>query len=49
MGTLIAFSVGVSLWLAYGVAIRSAPIILSNSVTLAESAFLVVMKLRERR
>ena len=49
MGMLAVFSLGVSLWLTYGLALRSAPMIFSNAITLAESGFLVAMKLRERR
>ena len=48
-GMLAVFSIGVCLWLTYGLALRSAPMIFSNAFTLMESGFLVVMKLGERR
>ena len=45
LGMLLAFDVGVSCWLAYGVAIRSAPVVLANAVTLVLGGVLLVFKL----
>jgi MtN3 and saliva related transmembrane protein len=42
----VAFSLGVVLWLVYGVAIGNWPLIGSNAVTLALMAPILVMKLR---
>ena len=47
LGTLIIFSAGVTLWLTYGLLLHSWPMICSNALTLAESAFLAVMKVRD--
>jgi MtN3 and saliva related transmembrane protein len=49
MGMLLTFSSGVMLWFAYGLAVSSRPMILWNALTFVQSAFLVVMKLRDRR
>jgi len=43
-GMFLLFSLGVLLWLVYGVAIHSAPIILSNLVTLVLSTSIILMK-----
>ncbi|MEO8040174.1 MAG: SemiSWEET transporter [Betaproteobacteria bacterium] len=43
------FSVGVALWLVYGLAIESIPIIVANVVTLALSLLVVTLKTRYRR
>lgn len=45
LGMLIALSAGVSLWLAYGIALGAWPIIIANSVTLILSLVLIVFKL----
>lgn len=47
--SLIMFSVyscGVLLWLLYGIAIRSVPIILANTLSLVLSLGILVLKLR---
>jgi MtN3 and saliva related transmembrane protein len=47
-----AFTAGVALWLAYGIAIGEWPIIVANAVTLALAAVILVTKIvveRERR
>jgi MtN3 and saliva related transmembrane protein len=44
-----AFTVGVALWLLYGLALGAWPIILSNVVTLALAGTILVMKLRIER
>jgi len=41
---LIAFSSGVSLWLLYGLATQSSPIIIANAVTLGLTLPLLAMK-----
>lgn len=38
------FTLGVALWLAYGIALDSVPIILANSVTLALASMVLVLK-----
>lgn len=40
--------IGFSLWLAYGVLLRQWPLILTNGICLALSAFILVMKLLPR-
>jgi MtN3 and saliva related transmembrane protein len=42
----VIFTVGVGLWLAYGVHLGSWPMILANSVTLLLAATILVLKLR---
>lgn len=46
---LVMFTLGVFLWLIYGVARGSIPIAAANAITLAQSIFLVVLRLRYRR
>lgn len=43
-GMFLLFSLGVALWLIYGAAIHSTPIVLSNGVTLALSLSIIAMK-----
>lgn len=45
-GMYIIFTVGTALWLAYGIAIDSWPMILANVVTFALAATILVLKLR---
>jgi MtN3 and saliva related transmembrane protein len=45
----LIFSTGVTLWLIYGILIRSAPIIIANSLTLLMSLVILVLKLRYAR
>ena len=40
------FTAGVALWLIYGIALTSWPIIIANAITLALALFILVMKLR---
>ncbi|HLP09967.1 MAG TPA: SemiSWEET transporter [Opitutaceae bacterium] len=47
--TFSAFSVGVALWLAYGVIMEAWPIILSNAITLVLAIAIIVLTLRFRR
>lgn len=42
----LLFSLGVLLWLVYGIYLRSVPIVLANGVTLVLALSVVVMKLR---
>lgn len=44
--TFLLFSVGVFLWLLYGVWAHSNPVIVSNAVTLVLSVSILVLKLR---
>ena len=45
-GMYAMFTVGVALWLAYGVAIGSWPMIIANTVTLVLAGTVLVLKLR---
>jgi MtN3 and saliva related transmembrane protein len=47
--TFLLFSIGVLLWLIYGLCIRSMPVIASNVVTLGISVSILVLKLRYDR
>jgi MtN3 and saliva related transmembrane protein len=44
--TFLMFSIGVFLWLLYGLYIGSKPVIASNSITLILSVSILVLKLR---
>ena len=45
LGMYSAFTLGVALWLAYGVVLRSWPITLANTLTLLMAASILVMKI----
>ena len=45
-GMYIIFTAGVALWLAYGIAIDSLPMILANVATLVLAGTILVLKLR---
>lgn len=45
-GMLLMFTVGVALWLAYGIGIRQLPVILPNVVTLALQCAIIFLKVR---
>jgi MtN3 and saliva related transmembrane protein len=45
-GMLLAFGIGVALWLVYGLALHALPIIAANAVTLLLIATIFGMKLR---
>ena len=45
-GMYALFTLGVALWLAYGVAIHSWPMIIANTVTLALAGTILLLKLR---
>ena len=42
------FTAGVAMWLAYGVMLGSLPIIIANTITLALSGAVLVLKVRHR-
>ena len=44
--TFLAFSLGVALWMAYGILKQEPPIVLWNAVTLVLSGAIVAMKLK---
>lgn len=45
LGMYSAFTLGVALWLAYGMVLRSWPMVLANTITLLTAASILVMKL----
>ena len=45
-GMYIIFTTGVAFWLAYGIAIDSAPMILANTLTLGLAGTVLALKLR---
>ncbi|MEO7886288.1 MAG: SemiSWEET transporter [Polaromonas sp.] len=45
LGMYGAFTLGVALWLAYGVLLRAWPIVVANAITLALALAILVMKL----
>ena len=49
LGMLLAFGLGVFLWLIYGLVLRDMPIILANVITLALILVLLWLKARYRR
>lgn len=46
LGMYSAFTLGVALWLLYGVLIEAWPIVIANSITLALAASILTMRLR---
>ena len=46
LSMLISFSIGVFLWLIYGVCIQSLPVIIANSVTFILSSINLILKIR---
>ena len=48
-GMFLLFSLGVALWLVYGLALRAYPIVVANGVTLVLALAVVVMKFRFER
>jgi MtN3 and saliva related transmembrane protein len=46
LGMYSAFTLGVALWLAYGLLLNAWPVVIANAVTLALAASILVMKLR---
>ena len=47
VGMYSMFASGVALWLVYGIAIDSMPLIVTNALTLAFALSILVMKIRE--
>ena len=48
LGMYSAFTLGVALWLVYGLLLEAWPIVIANCVTLALASAILVMKLRYR-
>ncbi len=46
LGMFVVFITGLFFWLAYGVLIKSIPIILGNIITTSLAVYLLVMKLK---
>jgi MtN3 and saliva related transmembrane protein len=46
LGMYSAFSLGVALWCAYGLALGAWPIVAANGLTLVMAVFILVLKLR---
>jgi MtN3 and saliva related transmembrane protein len=46
LGMISLFSLGVALWLAYGLLLGAWPVVAANAITLALALFLLGMKLR---
>ena len=46
LGMYSVFTVGISLWLVYGVLLRAWPLILANGITLVLASAILLMKLR---
>ena len=49
LGMYSAFTLGVALWLVYGLALGAWPLILANAVTLSLALAILVMRLRYGR
>jgi MtN3 and saliva related transmembrane protein len=45
-GMYVIFTVGVALWLAYGIALKSWPMIYANTTTLILAVTILILKLR---
>jgi MtN3 and saliva related transmembrane protein len=48
-GMLLIFTVGIVLWLLYGISLRLLPVILPNAVTLVLQGAIIFLKLRYAR
>ena len=48
LGMYSAFTLGVALWLVYGVLLHAWPIVIANGITLVLAASILAMKLRYR-
>lgn len=42
----VLFSIGLVLWIVYGAALRSAPVLAANSVTLLLALYLIYLKIK---
>lgn len=49
LGMYSVFTVGIALWLVYGLALRAWPIVGANAITLALAGSILAMKLRYGR
>ena len=49
LGMYSAFTVGVALWLLYGLSLGAWPVVVANAITLALALSILVMKLRYGR
>lgn len=49
MGTLVIFTLGIVLWLLYGISLRLLPVILPNAVTLGLQCAILFLKMRYAR
>lgn len=49
LSMFVLFCAGVLLWCVYGVAVRSWPIVIANTVTLALAGVILLLKLRQRK
>lgn len=47
LGMYILFVMGTALWLAYGVVLRSIPMILANTITVLFSGIVLVLKVKD--
>ncbi|PRC92418.1 SemiSWEET transporter [Solimicrobium silvestre] len=45
LGMYVIFTVGIALWLCYGILIQVWPIIISNAITLLLAGFILAMKI----
>jgi len=48
LGMYSVFTLGVSLWLLYGIMLGAWPIVIANTITTALASFILSMKLRYR-
>jgi MtN3 and saliva related transmembrane protein len=48
LGMYSVFTVGIAMWLVYGLLIRAWPVVVANVITLALAAAILAMKLRYR-
>ena len=48
LGMYSAFTLGVALWLVYGLLLEAWPVVIANVITLALASTILVMKLRYR-
>lgn len=46
LGMYVVFTIGIAFWLAYGIALHSWPMIVSNIITFGLSATILAMKLK---
>ena len=49
LGMYVLFTLGVMLWLVYGILLKAPPIILANSVTLFFASVILLYKLSEKK